>query len=212
MPRVSKSKMESNRKAILDVSSRLFRERGIGEVSVSDLMGAAGLTHGGFYGHFESKDDLTAQACAQAFDKSAQRWKARLADGYAGTDASAGTGGGRNALIEGYLSARSRDNPGHSCPAPAFAADVARVSKDAPLRAAYVDGIKQLLEVLDSCDSRGGRHADMRHAERRQALVDFSTMVGAMILARATAGDPLSDAFLDSAREALRSPVRRAGG
>ena len=80
MPRVSREQTDINRLAIEDASSRLFREQGIKAVSVADLMAAAGLTHGGFYGHFESKDALAAVACAKAFEQSAGRWEKRLDD------------------------------------------------------------------------------------------------------------------------------------
>ena len=74
MPRVSKEQTDLNRSAIENVSAKLFREKGFNGVSVSDLMAAAGLTHGGFYGHFSSKDELAAVACANAFDHAVERW------------------------------------------------------------------------------------------------------------------------------------------
>ena len=79
MPRVSRAEAESHRQQITEASARLFKERGINGVSVADLMGAAGLTHGGFYGHFESKDALAGVAVAHAFEQSAERWRKRAA-------------------------------------------------------------------------------------------------------------------------------------
>src|SRR5580658_9051251 len=79
MPRASKLQAQSHRRAFTDASARLMRERGIDGVSVADLMGAAGLTHGGFYGHFDSKEQLAAEACAHAFAESVERWKTRIA-------------------------------------------------------------------------------------------------------------------------------------
>src|SRR5450755_3770239 len=79
MPRVSRAEAESHREQITDASARLFKERGLKGVSVADLMGAAGLTHGGFYGHFESKDALAGIAVAHAFEQSAERWHKRIA-------------------------------------------------------------------------------------------------------------------------------------
>jgi TetR/AcrR family transcriptional repressor of nem operon len=119
MPRVSREQADNNRLAITDASARLFRERGIDNVSVAELMAAAGLTHGGFYGHFESKDQLAAEACRWAFGRSVERWKKRIAEKSDRTLA-------RAALTDNYLSAQSRNNPGASCPAAAFAGDVAR--------------------------------------------------------------------------------------
>ncbi len=198
MPRVSKEQANTHRTAVTEAAARLFRERGIRGVSVADLMGAAGLTHGGFYGHFHSKDALAAEACALAFESSAEKWAKRVNDN---PDAQAA----RAALIEGYLSAKSRANPGTSCPMTALAADVAREAPEAPVRAVFAAGIEGLAQIFAGVEDRGGQAAD-----RRCALADFSTMVGAMILARATAGQGISDELLSAARERLSSPVTRA--
>jgi TetR/AcrR family transcriptional repressor of nem operon len=191
MARVSRELAGQHRRAIAEASARLFRERGFREVSVADLTAAAGLTHGGFYGHFASKDALAAEACALAFEHSCDRWRRRVAD--APTPASA-----RNALIEAYVSTRSRNNPGASCPAAALAADVAREGAHAPVRAAFTAGIEDLVRILASVEP----DADPA-AARTQALADLSTMAGALILARATAGQPLADEFLAAARARL---------
>src|ERR1700750_473587 len=79
MPRVSRAEAESHREQITEASARLFRERGLKGVSVYDLMGAAGLTHGRFYGHFESTNALAGVAVAHAFEQSAERWNKRIA-------------------------------------------------------------------------------------------------------------------------------------
>ena len=76
MPRVSKEQTDRNRLLIEAASARLFKERGLNGVSVTDIMASAGLTHGGFYGHFESKDELAAVACERAFGESVVRWRA----------------------------------------------------------------------------------------------------------------------------------------
>jgi TetR/AcrR family transcriptional regulator, transcriptional repressor for nem operon len=199
MPRASKQQAESNRRLITDNSARLLRERGIHGLSVADLMSSAGLTHGGFYGHFESKDQLAAQACAHAFDHSVERWRNRIAG-------EATAAAGFKAIVERYLSTRNRDNPGVSCPTPALAGDVAREPQSAPVRAAYRDGVRQLLDVLDSVQDDAGTEKS-----RRRALAQFAMMVGAMALARATAGDPISEAFLLSAREMLTEAPRPVG-
>ena len=199
MPRASKEQAEANRRLITDNSARLLRERGIHGLSVADLMSSAGLTHGGFYGHFESKDQLAGQACAHAFDRSVERWHKRIA-------AEATPAAGFKALVEGYLSTRNRDNPGTSCPTPALAGDVAREPQAAPVRAAYREGVRQLLDVLDSVQDDAGTEES-----RRRTLAQFAMMVGAVALARATAGDPISDAFLVSARGMLSAAPRSAG-
>jgi TetR/AcrR family transcriptional repressor of nem operon len=196
VPRVSREQADNNRIAITDASARLFRERGIDNVSVAELMAAAGLTHGGFYGHFESKDELAAEACRWAFGRSAERWKKRVAE--KGDRSLA-----RAALTDNYLSAQARGNPGASCPAAAFAVDVARESADAPVRAAYAAGVDELLKVLESV-----QEANVPHNYREGALADLATLVGGLILARATEGRPISDEFLTAARRRLKPRKR----
>ena len=168
-----------------------MRERGIHGVSVADLMGAAGLTHGGFYGHFASKEALATEACTQAFADSVARWKSRVAtqsDGHAAL----------LTLIEGFLSTRSRDHAGTACPTVGFAGDVAREPLDSPLRAAFRSGTEELVDILTSLQGAGDRGTD-----RGEALAQLSTMVGALVLARATAGADVSDEILSAAREQL---------
>ncbi len=200
MPRASKQQAENHRLAITDASARLMRERGIHGVSVSDLMAAAGLTHGGFYGHFASKERLAAEACCHAFSESAQRWKLRIA-------AHPDRASALQALTDAYLSTRSRDTPGTSCPATALAGDIAREPPDAALRAAFVTGTGQLIDVLSSLQSSGDTAAS-----RREAMAQFATMVGAVILSRATAGDALSDEILQAARARLAGGAPCDGG
>jgi TetR/AcrR family transcriptional regulator, transcriptional repressor for nem operon len=197
MPRVSREQADSNRVAIVDASSRLFRERGIDGVSVSELMAEAGLTHGGFYGHFESKDALAAAACACAFQRSTEKWRRRVAGSV--DDDSA-----RMELVDGYLSSKSRSSAGTSCPTAALAGDVAREPGESPIRAAFAAGVEDLLGVLERLQQTGAPAAD-----RREALADLSSMVGALILARATSGRNISDEFLSATRERLRKSARR---
>lgn len=169
----------------------LFREKGINGVSVADLMSAAGFTHGGFYGHFSSKDELAATACALAFAQSMQRWARRIEN-------QPDDGAARAALIDGYLSVRNLQDIGNACPAMTMAADVAREAPDKPVRAAYAAGVAELIEVLASVEPSDD------HAQRRQqALVQLSTMVGAMSLARAMQDEPLADDVLAACRAAL---------
>ena len=192
MPRVSQQQTDKNRIAIEDASSRLFREKGLNGVSVADLMAAAGLTHGGFYGHFASKDGLAAVACGKAFEQSTSRWAQRFA---ALPDAAAR----RRSYVENYLSPSNRDRPGNGCPAAGLAGDVAREPMDRPVRAAYLDGLKGMVRRVTSI-APDARDAD---EVRPLALVEMATLVGALVLARATRGDPLSDEILQSVRTHL---------
>jgi TetR/AcrR family transcriptional regulator, transcriptional repressor for nem operon len=193
MPRVSKHQSELNRAAITEASARLFRERGIAGTSVADLMGAAGMTHGGFYGHFASKDALAAAACESAFAASVDRWKKRIADAD-NPDAA------RVAIVEGFLSIKARNAPGHSCPTAALAGDVAREAADAPIRAVFAAGLDDLLKILESLQGSGSPSVD-----RREALADLALLVGAQVLARATSQGALSDEFLAAARARLQT-------
>lgn len=190
MPRVSKEQTELNRHAIEDASARLFREKGFAGVSVADLMGAAGLTHGGFYGHFASKDELAAVACANAFRHSAERWAKRIGDQ---PDEHAAL----HAIVDNYLSPRSLHDIGSACPGPSLGNDVARESEDKPVRAAYQAGTAELVEILATLASGDAA------ARRKTALAQWSLMVGAVMLARATRGDPISGELLAAARDHL---------
>jgi len=193
MPRVSRKQSEANREAICDAAARLFRERGLQGISVAEVMSAAGLTHGGFYGHFDSKEALAAQACSRAFEQAQARWAIRHAPFRKPSRA-------RRATVDHHLSASSRDAPGESCPVVGFAGDVAREPDDSPLREAYTGGLKTLLAEFTAL-------TDSKHA-RRQALADFSMMIGALVLARATRGDALSEELLDAARKTLHAQDR----
>jgi TetR/AcrR family transcriptional repressor of nem operon len=191
MPRVSRAEAQSHRQQITEASARLFKERGINGVSVADLMGAAGLTHGGFYGHFPSKDALAGVAVAHAFAQSAERWRGRVADQ---PDAAAG----RAAIVGKFLSAQSLREVGLGCPSVSLASDVAREPAAAPIRAAYCEGLEQLLQIL-----AGVEDGPDAVARRRAALADYATMAGALMLARATGDTPLSAEFLAAALERL---------
>src|ERR1700756_3257709 len=126
MPRVSRKQAELNREIIVEAATRLFRERGIHGISVSDVMAAAGLTHGGFYGHFESREALATEACNRAFEQSSLRWQARV-------EQSPDPETARLALIDPYLTATNRDSPGDSCPVAAFAGEICHEAADSAL-------------------------------------------------------------------------------
>jgi TetR/AcrR family transcriptional regulator, transcriptional repressor for nem operon len=119
--RVSREQAAENRDRIIDVAGRLFRERGLDGIGVANLMKAAGLTHGGFYGHFASKEDLEVQACQRVLDRSAETWPAMAKDPQAPL----------KGLLDRYLTARHRDGPGEGCIYAALASDVARQNSPA---------------------------------------------------------------------------------
>jgi TetR/AcrR family transcriptional repressor of nem operon len=189
MPRVSKLQTDKNRAAIEAVAVSLFQERGINGVSVAEVMGAAGLTHGGFYGHFESKEALAEVACFKAFEQSAARRAEKIAHNNGDPAAALAE------ITDSYLSRAHRDHPGTGCPALALATDVSREAQDKQVRAAYVESLKQMLATYAQLASATSSGNPEQSAQMRLAL-----LVGTLTLARATAGDPLSDAFLEAGR------------
>jgi TetR/AcrR family transcriptional repressor of nem operon len=185
--RVSKEKAAENHQRIVDVASAMFREKGFDGVGVADLMKGAGLTHGGFYGHFASKDDLAARACARALEGSEEKW-AKLVD----RDPDRPLG----AVASSYLSSSHRDNPGRGCAMTALGCDIAR--QDGKVRNAFTQGVRPLLAILERIVP--GRAAAAR---RERALATMAGLVGAVILARAVDDPALSDEFLQAAERVL---------
>ncbi|WP_219273929.1 TetR/AcrR family transcriptional regulator [Pseudomonas sp. Xaverov 83] len=191
MPRVSRKQAELNREIIVEAATRLFRERGIHGISVSDVMAAAGLTHGGFYGHFESREALATEACNRAFEQSRLRWQARV-------EQSPDPETARLALIDPYLTAANRDNPGDSCPVAAFAGEMCHEAADSALQRTFIRGLEESMGILGATQATGSPEGD-----RQAAMAQYAMMVGAITLARATKGSGLSDEFLEAARNLL---------
>jgi len=180
--KVSKEQAALNRERILEAAAQLFRERGFDGIGVADLMKEAGLTHGGFYGHFESKEDLMARACDKAFDESRARWRRRLESAH---------GKPLAALARGYLSTKHRDNPGAGCIIAALGPDAARHGPG--VRRSITGWLRTAFaEIADVVPGRGPA------ARRRRAIAAYASWVGAMVLARAVDDRALSDEILDA--------------
>ncbi|MGW0586176.1 TetR/AcrR family transcriptional regulator [Streptosporangium sp. NPDC002607] len=173
MGRVSQAQAQENRKRVVAAASRLFRERGT-QVSVADLMKECGLTHGGFYKQFASKEALVDEATAHAFDEFARRRAAGLE---------------QRAAIDTYLSVEHRDNPADGCPVAGLATDMARELGDHEAHRVYAEGVSDFAEWLATEDQDG--------------ITRLCTMLGALVLSRATKGSPLSEEILTTARAAL---------
>lgn len=171
--KVSKAQAAENRQGIVDAAARLYRERGFAGVGVADITRDAGLTHGGLYRHFESKDALVREACAQAFD-----WSIPPPQG----DATCATAADR---IRSYLSALHRDAPGSGCPVAALAGDAARAGPE--LQAVFAAGIERNIERFAQLLAAEAPGAADAGAHRARALHVLATMVGGLVLARATA-------------------------
>ncbi|HET6158332.1 MAG TPA: helix-turn-helix domain-containing protein [Dongiaceae bacterium] len=182
--KVSREQVLENKKTILEAAGRLFRERGFESVTVADVMKSAGLTHGGFYGYFKSKDDLIAQALAEVL-------------GRAGTPPADLT-----AYAARYLSPSHRNNVAGGCPVAALASETIRQPGGA--RAEMTAGLKHQIERL----SRIAPGADQAR-KRRAAIGSWAAMVGAMILARMSDDSELSDEVLSETRAWLAAHDQR---
>jgi TetR/AcrR family transcriptional repressor of nem operon len=194
--RLTREQAEQNRRLIVETASRMFRLRGVENVSVADIMRESGFTHGGFYNHFKSKDELAAVAVAGAFDSAA----AKLAEDItSGNDPQKAL----DAILAAYLSPAHRDTSTGGCPAPAFPVDAARSGKD--IQAAFADGIESYLEIF-----AGQMDGDKREA-RQRAVALLSGIVGAVVLSRAVkkAQPKLSDELLSSARKQISRQTSR---
>jgi TetR/AcrR family transcriptional repressor of nem operon len=191
MARTSREVAAQRREAVVQAAARLFREKGVDGVSVPDLMRAAGLTHGGFYRHFASKDALEAEAYGRGLEETAELVWSLIERNADDGDAA------RRALFDNYLSVRHCDDPGSGCATAAMAGDAARKPVGNALRTAVGQGIERMVDILERLSAAEG------DAARTDALANFSTLVGAVVLARATAGTPLSAEILKAARSSL---------
>jgi len=180
--KVSREQAAQNRERVLEVASRLFRERGLDGIGVADLMKGAGLTHGGFYGQFASKEDLMAKACARALADSLAKWRNRV---------EAAPDDPLAAVVAPYLSTAHCEQPGEGCALAALASEAAR--RDAPVRHAMTEGLRPLVDLL--AELLPGRS---RGARRDKALATFAGMVGAVVLARAVDDPALAEEILHS--------------
>lgn len=173
--RVTQEQMRENRRRILAAASRLYREKGFDAVGVAEVMKAAGLTHGGFYGHFASKEDLMAQAIAH------------------GTSEISVRDGDVQGFLAGYLSPAHRDDAADGCPMAALAADVRH--RPPAARSAMTTGIRAQIDSLTQAlpDS-------VTDERRREAIGIYASMIGALILARAVDDPALSDEILNETR------------
>ena len=186
--RVSREKVVENRARILSAAARLFRERGIDAAGVDEVTKAAGLTHGGFYGHFDSKEALVAESIEQALTLSARRWR-NLANRVSAEDA-------LHSLITRYLSVGHRDAPGRGCPLAALGGEVAHQSKR--VRHSFTKGLTEMLNAL-----RELLPAGEPTARARRAIFLLASMVGGITLARAAGDGELSSQILSAVSKEL---------
>ncbi|WP_454648541.1 TetR/AcrR family transcriptional regulator [Bradyrhizobium liaoningense] len=186
-------KQETHDRIVKKASVRL-REKGAHGIGVADLMKEAGLTHGGFYAHFDSREALVIEAFGYAMDRSMEHW--RKLTGEAAPEK-------RLALVaESYLSTLHRDNPGHGCSIPALGAEIARESPKT--RKAFAGKLDQMIEMMTDYIPNMPRKA-----ARKQAIATLATMVGTMLLARIAGSNELSDEVLKAGRDSALDGVKR---
>jgi TetR/AcrR family transcriptional regulator, transcriptional repressor for nem operon len=191
--RVSRIQAAENRQTVIDVASRLFRERGFDGIGLKDLMKGAGLTQGAFYKQFASKEDLAAQSSARALESAFSRWSAAMA---------ANPKDPLGAVMAFYLSMEHREERMDGCPIVALGSDAARQGSD--VKASFEAGIKAHLEVLGRLIAEIGGKGPKG---KRKAMAILSTMVGALTLSRAVNDPDLARAFLDAAVKQVREAV-----
>jgi TetR/AcrR family transcriptional regulator, transcriptional repressor for nem operon len=179
-------KQETHARIVRKASVRL-REKGAHGVGVADLMKEAGLTHGGFYAHFDSRDALVIEAFAYAIDRSLAHW--RKVTGETPPDKRLAI------IIDGYLSSAHRDDPGHGCAITSLGAEIARESPKT--RRAFAAKMEQLIDLV------ADQMPDLpRKAARKQAAATLATLMGTLVLARIAGSGEFSDEILQAGREA----------
>jgi TetR/AcrR family transcriptional regulator, transcriptional repressor for nem operon len=185
--RVSRAQAEENRRTVIDVASRLFREHGFDGIGLKELMKGAGLTQGGFYKQFASKEDLVVQASKRALESAFRRWTAA---------AEADPQDPLGAVMAFYLSMGHREARMDGCPIVALGSDAARQGAD--VKASFEAGIREYLKMLGSWVGE----ADSENPSSK-AMAILSTMVGAVVLSRAVNDEQLSKQFLQAAAEGV---------
>jgi TetR/AcrR family transcriptional regulator, transcriptional repressor for nem operon len=209
LPRISKQEKEQNRRRIVDSASRRFRVKGVDGTGLEEVMREAGMTHGGFYNHFGSKDALAVEVYRDAFAAP----HAKVARAVAGAPGDAESS--LQQVIDDYLSPRHRDAPDGGCPSAALATDAVRHGDD--VQGAYRDGLNGYLDgftagLLRDAAARGKIVAP--DAVRRQAITLLAEIVGALTLSRAVLrADPgLSEEILQAARDRVHAELAPAAG
>ena len=186
MARYQKGHREQTRARIVASASHMLRAAGIDGVAIPTLMKEVGLTHGGFYAHFPSKDALVAEACAAGLTEVATELVA--------IGAAAPQGAGLHAMLDWYLRAEHRDDPASGCVLPTLAGEIAREPPEVrhPFTTALVTLCDQLASFV---------HDDNVQYREDSALVVLCGMAGAMLLARAVDDSTLSDRILAASRD-----------
>ena len=195
--RYSKEHKQETHDRIVKKASVRLREKGAHGIGVADLMKEAGLTHGGFYAHFDSRDALVIEAFNYAMERSTERWR-KLAGGIAPDKRFA-------SIVEAYLTPLHRDDPGHGCAITSLGAEIARESPRT--RKAFAAKIEDMIDMMSD------HLPDVpRKTARRQAIAALATMMGTLVLSRIAGSGEFSDEVLAAGRETVlaRAPAKPA--
>lgn len=188
----SQAEKAQSRERILHEAAAQIRDAGLDSVSVARLMRSAGLTHGGFYGHFASREDLLAEALQRALEDGAAASRVATARAARATP-------GFEAFVRSYLSRAHRDARASGCAVAALAADAARA--DAPVRAVMSEHVERFI----------ARTAALAGSGEEEAMFAVSALVGGLLLSRVLADGGRSDAMLKAVREGLAGRVGHVG-
>ncbi|HWZ39944.1 MAG TPA: TetR/AcrR family transcriptional regulator [Bradyrhizobium sp.] len=180
-------KQETHARIVRKASVRL-REKGAHGIGVADLMKEAGLTHGGFYAHFDSREALVIEAFAYAMDRSMEHWRKTAAETLPERRLAT--------IVDSYLTPTHRDDPGRGCAVPTLGAEIARESPKT--RKAFAAKLEQMIDMI------ADQIPDLpRKAARKQASATLATMMGTLVLSRIAGNGEFSEEILAAGREAV---------
>jgi TetR/AcrR family transcriptional repressor of nem operon len=186
--RYSKEHKQETHARIVRKAAVKLREKGAHGIGVADLMKDAGLTHGGFYAHFDSREALVIEAFNYAMDRATDRWRKVVAD--VAPEKRLAT------IVDGYLTTVHRDDPGQGCAVPSLGAEIARESPKT--RKAFALKLDQMIDMM------ADQILDVpRKTARKQAMATLATMMGAIVMSRIAGTGELSEEVLSAGREAV---------
>jgi TetR/AcrR family transcriptional regulator, transcriptional repressor for nem operon len=186
--RYSKEHKQETHERIVKRAAVRLREKGAHGIGVADLMKEAGLTHGGFYAHFDSREALVIEAMSHIMDRATERWR-KLGEQTSPEKRLA-------TIVDAYLSELHRDDPGHGCAIPTLGAEIARESPKT--RKAFSAKLEQMIDMLASLIPEVPPKA-----ARKQAMATIATMMGALVMARIAGNGDFSYEILAAGREAV---------
>jgi TetR/AcrR family transcriptional regulator, transcriptional repressor for nem operon len=189
----SQAEKAASRERVLRIAARKVRTDGVGGLGVADVMKEAGLTHGGFYKHFASRDDLVTQAAAAALTEGSAKMERAARKNE--RDARAG-------LLDAYLSEQHRDTPATGCALVPLGAAAGRdgTDGDVHLKDAYERQVRAYLDLIAGLDE----NAEDAEEARAEAVLTLSALVGAVLMSRAVADGDLSDEILETVNRRLK--------